>query len=80
MSDRDDTRPDTAEHDAPAPRSGPAVDLTSLIGGLSLAALGTLILLETENVIDLTLGYVWPALLAVAGATLLASGIRKGRS
>jgi LiaI-LiaF-like transmembrane region len=56
-----------------------AVHLTSLVGGLCLVALGTLLVLETEDVIDLTLGYLWPALLAAAGATLLASGLRKGR-
>ena len=55
------------------------VDLTSLIGGLCLAAVGTLLVLETEDVINLSLGYVWPALLAAAGATLVASGIRKAR-
>jgi hypothetical protein len=55
------------------------VDLTSLVGGLCLAALGALLVLETENVIDLRLGFIWPALLAVAGATLLASGLRKGK-
>jgi len=60
-------------------RSRASVDLTSLIGGLCLAAVGTLLVLETEDVINLSLGYVWPALLAAAGATLLASGIRKGR-
>ena len=66
---------------APEPaRSDPAVDTTSLIGGLCLIALGTLLVLETEDVINLTLGYIWPALLAAAGATLLASGLRKGRS
>jgi hypothetical protein len=55
------------------------VDLTSLIGGLCLVAIGTLLVLETENVINLRLGFVWPALLAAAGATLLAGGLRKGR-
>lgn len=72
----------SAPEPSPLPDRGsfrPAVDLTSLVGGLVLAAVGTLLMLETEDVIDLSLGYLWPALLAAAGATLLASGIRKGR-
>jgi len=74
------TDPPPATAVAPEPaRSDLAVDTTSLIGGLCLIALGTLLVLETEDVINLTLGYVWPALLAAAGATLLASGLRKGR-
>ena len=55
------------------------LDLTSLVGGVCLAALGVVLVLETENVIDLRLGFIWPALLAVGGATLLASGLRKGK-
>lgn len=54
-------------------------DLTSLIGGIVLVALGTLLVLASEDVIDLSLNYLWPALLAGAGATLLASGLRRRR-
>ena len=74
MSEHDELE----ERDAPAPGAF-AVDLTSLIGGLCLIAVGALLVLETEDVIDLTLGYVWPIVLAAAGATLLASGLRRGR-
>ena len=48
-------------------------DLTSLIGGIVLVALGVLLTLASEDVIDLSLNYLWPALLAAAGAILLAS-------
>lgn len=54
-------------------------DLTSLIGGLVLVALGTLLVLASEDVVDLSLSYLWPALLAAAGATLLASGLARRR-
>jgi hypothetical protein len=54
-------------------------DLTSLVGGLCLAAVGALFVLESENVIDLSLGYLWPLVLAAAGAVLVASGLRRGR-
>jgi Domain of unknown function (DUF5668) len=54
-------------------------DLTSLIGGIVLVALGGLLTLASEDVIDLSLNYLWPALLAAAGAILLASGLRRRR-
>jgi drug/metabolite transporter (DMT)-like permease len=54
-------------------------DLTSLIGGIVLVALGVLLTLASEDVIDLSLNYLWPALLAAAGAILLASGLRRRR-
>ena len=54
-------------------------DLTSLVGGIVLFALGLLLVLESEDVLDLSLAYLWPALLAAAGAILLASGIRRRR-
>ena len=55
-------------------------DLTSLIGGIVLVALGVLLTLASEDVIDLSLNYLWPALLAAAGAILLASGLRRRRA
>ena len=54
-------------------------DLTSLVGGIVVFALGLLLVLESESVIDLGLAYLWPVLLAAAGAILLASGIRRRR-
>ena len=54
-------------------------DLTSLVGGLVLVALGMLLILDSEDVLDLSLPYLWPALLASGGAVLLASGIRRRR-
>jgi hypothetical protein len=57
----------------------PRPDLTSLVGGIALVLLGALLVLQSEDVLELGLGYLWPALLAAAGATLLASGIRRRR-
>lgn len=54
-------------------------DLTSLIGGIVLVALGVLLALASEDVVDLSLNYLWPALLAAAGAILVASGLRRRR-
>ena len=54
-------------------------DLTSLVAGIALMALGALLVLESEDVLDLSLGYLWPALLAAVGAVLLASGVRRRR-
>jgi Domain of unknown function (DUF5668) len=54
-------------------------DLTSLVAGIALMALGALLVLESEDVLDLSLGYLWPALLAAVGAVLLASGLRRRR-
>ena len=53
--------------------------LTSLVAGLALTAIGVLLVLATEDQVDLTPGYLWPAVLAAAGATLLASGVRRRR-
>ena len=55
------------------------VDLLSLVGGLVLVALGTLLLLDRADVLDLRFGYLWPSLLAAVGAILLASGLSKDR-
>ena len=55
------------------------VDLLSLVGGLVLVALGTLLLLDRADVLDLRFGYLWPALLAALGAILLASRLSKDR-
>jgi hypothetical protein len=52
-----------------------ATDSASLVAGLAVIGLGTLLLLDRLNAIDLTFGYLWPSLLAAAGAILLATGL-----
>ena len=53
------------------------VDWTSLVAGLVLIALGSLFLLDRLDVVDLSFGYLWPALVAALGAILLASGLTR---
>jgi hypothetical protein len=55
------------------------VDVTSLVAGFVIAALGTLLLLDRVDALDLRFGYFWPALTATIGAILLASGLTRGR-
>jgi hypothetical protein len=55
-------------------------DPASLVAGLVVAALGTLLLLDQTDVIELGFGYLWPALLATVGAILLAVGMTGKRS
>jgi membrane-bound ClpP family serine protease len=50
----------------------------SLTAGLALIALGTLLLLEEAEVVDLGFGLLGPALLAAVGAILLVSGLSEG--
>jgi len=54
-------------------------NLASLVAGLSLTAIGVLLVMATEDAIDLRPGYFWPAMLAAAGATLLASDVARRR-
>jgi hypothetical protein len=54
-------------------------DATSLVAGLVLAGLGLLLLLDRVEALDLRFGYLWPALLAAAGAILLADGLTRPR-
>jgi hypothetical protein len=54
-----------------------SIDWTSLAAGLVLIALGSLLLLDRIDAIDLRFGYLWPALLATVGAILLASGLSR---
>jgi hypothetical protein len=49
------------------------------VAGLVIIALGTLLLLDRADVIDLRFGYLWPAVTATIGAILLASGVTRGR-
>ena len=50
-------------------------DPASLAAGLVICALGTLLLLDQLEVLDLRFGYMWPALLGTVGAILLAFGL-----
>lgn len=53
--------------------------LPSLVVGLGLVGIGTALLLDALDAIDLAAGAIVPALLAIAGAGLLASGVRDRR-
>ena len=53
------------------------LDVTSLVAGLVLIGLGSVLLLDRLDALDLRFGYLWPALLAVLGAILLASGLAR---
>ena len=53
------------------------LDATSLVAGLVLIGLGSVLLLDRLDALDLRFGYLWPALLAVLGAILLASGLAR---
>lgn len=53
-------------------------DLMSLGSGLVIAALGALILLDSSDAIDLTLGWIAVALTAAIGAILVLSGMAGG--
>jgi hypothetical protein len=50
-------------------------DPASLAAGLVVCGLGTLLLLDQLDVLDLRFGYLWPALLGTVGAILLAFGL-----
>jgi hypothetical protein len=55
--------------------SGRDFDPASLASGLVVAALGVVLLLDQVGTIDLSFGYLAPALLAVVGSILLALGL-----
>jgi flagellar biosynthesis protein FliQ len=50
-------------------------DPASLVAGLVVSALGVVLLLDQVDAIDLSFGYLVPALLAVVGSILLAAGL-----
>ena len=54
-------------------------NIAALVSGLALLALGILLVLDAQGTLDLGFAYVGPALLGVAGATLLASGLSSRR-
>lgn len=59
--------------------TGTRPDVTSLVAGVSTAAVGVLLLLDELDRLDLGFGWAAPALLAVIGAILLAAGLEGPR-
>ena len=55
------------------------VDITSVVAGLCLLALGVVLLLDAGGTLDLRLGGFAPLACAAIGATLLASGMTRPR-
>lgn len=53
--------------------------LPSLVVGLGLVGIGAALLLDALGAIDLSACAIFPALLAVVGAGLVASGVRDRR-
>ncbi|MBA2514878.1 MAG: hypothetical protein H0V26_11215 [Solirubrobacterales bacterium] len=51
------------------------IDIASLVAGLVIIALGTLLLLDRVDVLDLRFGWLVPALAGTIGAILLAGGL-----
>jgi hypothetical protein len=54
------------------------VDLVSLGSGAVIAALGLLVLLDSSDAVDLTLGWMAVALTGAVGAILVLSGLAGG--
>ena len=54
-------------------------DITSLVSGLCVAALGVLLLLDGTGTVDLRFNVLAPAACAAIGAILLASGMSRPR-
>jgi hypothetical protein len=54
-------------------------DITSLIAGACIAALGVLLLLDAQGTVHLDFGVFGPAVCAAIGAILLASGLSRPR-
>lgn len=56
------------------------VDVATLVSGLVVIALGTVLLLDQLGELELTFGWLGPLLAAAVGAVLLASGLaQRGR-
>lgn len=55
------------------------LDLGSLVAGIVLIGLGTLLLLDSAGTLELSFGYLWPLLLGAVGAILLALGLTRNR-
>jgi hypothetical protein len=54
-------------------------DLTSVVAGIAVLALGLLLLLDASGTFDLRFGVLAPAACAALGAILLASGMTRPR-
>jgi hypothetical protein len=54
------------------------VDSVSLVAGLAIIGVGALLLLDQEDVIDLSLGIAGAVVAAVLGVILIASGLAEG--
>ena len=54
-------------------------DVPSLVSGLVVLALGTLLLLDGAGALDLSFGLLAPAACAAVGAILVASGMTRSR-
>ena len=57
----------------------PRPDITSLVAGVCVAALGVLLLLDAAGSFDLRFAVLGPAACAAIGAILLASGMTRPR-
>ncbi|HVG76062.1 MAG TPA: hypothetical protein VM824_11825 [Thermoleophilaceae bacterium] len=54
-------------------------DLTSVVAGAAVVALGVLLLLDAGGTLDLHFGVLGPVVCAALGAILLASGLSRPR-
>ena len=54
-------------------------DITSIVAGICVAALGVLLLLDAAGTFDLRFAVLAPAACAAMGAILLASGLSRPR-
>lgn len=54
-------------------------DITSVVAGACVVALGVLLLLDATGTLDLRFAVLGPAVCAALGATLLASGMTRPR-
>jgi hypothetical protein len=52
-------------------------DPVALVAGLTIAAFGVVLLLDTSDVLDLRFGVIAPIACAVVGAILLTSGLSR---
>jgi len=52
-----------------------SANVTALVSGIALIALGVLLVLDADRSIDLGFAYTAPALVGALGAILLASGL-----
>ena len=53
------------------------LDITSLVAGMAVIALGIAVLLDRSGAVDMSFAELAPIVLAVVGAILLASGLTR---